>query len=187
MSAWTYITGVITVSPMGRTQAEKRYVLETVLSHLPNVTGAEKDMYIEILQCGGYNGSSNFDEFGLRTDNLKDWYGDRSAKDGYMRTQDDYLVVLYGNFRDRYFKQTFREFNNWICRLSKRVMVDKALVKLSDDIGKSCIFENTNDVYGSMFECPSWSRENGDAGYNWCEYLLWKPEDLRLMNRRMNI
>lgn len=32
MSSWTYITGVITVSPMGRTQPEKRYILDTILS-----------------------------------------------------------------------------------------------------------------------------------------------------------
>ena len=43
MSWWTYINGTITVSPMGRTQAEKRYILETVLDHLPLVTGSERD------------------------------------------------------------------------------------------------------------------------------------------------
>lgn len=28
MSNWTYINGTITVRPMGRTQPEKRYILE---------------------------------------------------------------------------------------------------------------------------------------------------------------
>ena len=178
MSAWTYITGVITVSPMGRTQAEKRYVLDTVLDHLPNVTGSEEDMYIDVLQCGGYNGSSSCDEFDAATDNLLDRFGRRSRENGRMQTQDHYLIVLHGHFRDRYFNRTFREFNNWICRLAKRVSVDYVLVKLSDDFGKTYIFENTHDVYGEMYELASWCRDEGDTGHNWCEYLLWKPEDL---------
>jgi hypothetical protein len=40
MSWWTYINGMIKVSPMGRTQAEKTYILQTVLDHLPIVTGS---------------------------------------------------------------------------------------------------------------------------------------------------
>ena len=40
MSWWTYVNGFIEVEPAGCTQPEKRYVLETVLSHLPKVTGA---------------------------------------------------------------------------------------------------------------------------------------------------
>lgn len=48
MSSWTYINGTITVRPMGRTQPEKRYILETVLNHLPRVTGSEGDMNIYI-------------------------------------------------------------------------------------------------------------------------------------------
>ena len=44
MSSWTYINGTVTVCPMGRTQPEKRYILETVLNHLPRVTGSGGDM-----------------------------------------------------------------------------------------------------------------------------------------------
>ena len=29
MSSWTYINGTITVSPIGRTQPEKKYILDT--------------------------------------------------------------------------------------------------------------------------------------------------------------
>ena len=50
MSYWTYITGVIEVCPMGRTQPEKRYILDTVLEHLPKVTGSERNMSIHIVQ-----------------------------------------------------------------------------------------------------------------------------------------
>ena len=71
MSYWTYINGTITVRPMGRTQPEKRYILETVLNHLPRVTGSEGDMNTYIIQKNGYNSSCSCDEFGEVTNNCK--------------------------------------------------------------------------------------------------------------------
>ena len=89
MSWWTHIRGMITVSPMGRTQAEKRYILETVLEHLPRVTGSEGDMDVHIVQRSGYNLSSSHDEFGMRTNNLIDiWSGNtRSRRHGHLEGQ----------------------------------------------------------------------------------------------------
>ena len=55
MSFWSYVKGMIEVYPMGRTQAEKRYILETVLSHLPPVTGSEENMKAHIVQKSGFN------------------------------------------------------------------------------------------------------------------------------------
>lgn len=63
MSSWTYVHGTIVVSPLGRTQHEKRYILETVLDHLPVVTGSERDMEVYVIQKRGYNSSSSSDEF----------------------------------------------------------------------------------------------------------------------------
>lgn len=77
MSSWCYITGTITVSPIGRTQAEKRYVLDTVLAHLPIVSGSEKDMDVYVIQKNGHNSFSSCDEFGERTNNLVDRYGQK--------------------------------------------------------------------------------------------------------------
>ena len=34
------ISGVVTVSVVGRTQPEKRYILETVLDHLPEISAS---------------------------------------------------------------------------------------------------------------------------------------------------
>lgn len=62
MSWWSYIHGTIEVFPMGRTQAEKRYILDTVLDHLPRVTGSEGDMDVYVIQKNGYNSSSSCDE-----------------------------------------------------------------------------------------------------------------------------
>ena len=53
MSWWTYVHGTIVVSPMGRTQAEKRYILDTVLEHLPVVSGSERDMNVYVIQKEG--------------------------------------------------------------------------------------------------------------------------------------
>lgn len=41
MSSWTYVQGLIELDVPGRTQAEKNYILQTVIDHLPKVTGSE--------------------------------------------------------------------------------------------------------------------------------------------------
>ena len=110
MSQWTYINGTITVSPMGRTQAEKKYILDTVLEHLPLVTGSEENMNVYTIQKNGYNSSSLCDEFDCRTNNLVDRYGNKNRKQVWLRTQDEYILVIDGSLRDRTFNQTLLEF-----------------------------------------------------------------------------
>jgi hypothetical protein len=159
---------------MGRTQAEKRYLLNTVLEHLPLVTGSEKDMNVYVIQKNGFNSSSSCDEFGYCTNNLVDSYGNKSRNRGWLRTQDEYILVVEGSFRDRMFQQTLREFNKWICRLAKRIDVEDVLVEIKG-YEESILIRNTNDTYGEMFEDPSWCNKESD---NWCEYLMWSNEDL---------
>lgn len=131
MSYWTYITGTITVSPIGRTQAQKRYILDTVLAHLPIVSGSEKDMDVYVIQKNGHNSSCSCDEFGERTNNLTDWYGNKTRSRGMLRTQDEYILVVDAALRDTEFNQTYREFIKWLVRLGKRVMIDHILVRIS--------------------------------------------------------
>ena len=171
MSYWTYINGVITVSPMGRTQAEKRYVLETVLDHLPIVTGSERNMDVYIVQKNGGSSISSCDEFGLRTNNLTDRYGYKTS-DGWLRCQDEYLLVVNGSLRDSEFERTVKEFNKFLCRLSKRVMIEDILVRVKG-YGKEALFKNI-EPYEEMFETPSWIDENS---HNWCEYLMWERSE----------
>ena len=64
MSLWTYIRGAITVSPMGRSQAEKRYILDTVLAHLPKITGSDRNMDVYVIQKNWYDEYDSCDEFG---------------------------------------------------------------------------------------------------------------------------
>lgn len=183
MSYWTYINGTVTVSPMGRTQAEKRYILDTVLDHLPRVTGSEGDMDVYVIQKNGYNSSSSCDEFGDRTNNLKDRYGNKSYDRGWLQTQDEYILVVDAALRDREFEQTYREFMKWFVRLCKRVGCENVLVEIKG-YRKSTIINDRNiqrkknsfkSVFDGLFEDPSWCNDSKD-GYkepNWCEFMMW--------------
>lgn len=179
MSWWTYVNGTIEVAPMGRTQAEKRYILETVLDHLPFVTGSERDMNVYIIQKNGINSSSSHTEFGVYGGYLG-WH----KKNLSLDVQDEYILVVNGSFRDRMFNETYREFQKWLCRLAKRVRVEDVLVEVKG-WNQSVIIRNPEirrkhhwgTVYGQMFEDPSWFRDKKDEDKfkepNWCEYLMW--------------
>ena len=173
MSYWTYVRGVITVEPMGRTQAEKRYILNTVLEHLPLVTGSERDMSVYVIQKEGRNFSSSHDEFGERTNNLVDDHGYKSRERGSLQMQNAYILVVDGALRDRFFDDTFREFQKWLCRLAKRVPVFDVLVEVRG-YGQQTIVRDSGNVYLYMFEDPSWTKRKGENPEpNWCEYLMW--------------
>ena len=183
MSNWSYINGTITVNPMGETQAEKSYILDTVLAHLPQVTGSEGDMDVYVIQKKGFTSSCTCDEFGERTNNLIDRYGCKNREMGWMETQSEYILVVSGALRDRLFDQTYREFIKWLVRLGKRVLLSEVLVEVKD-YDKSSIITNQNiqneyysyqGVFSGIFETPSWSSDQ-KSGYpepNWCEYLMW--------------
>ncbi len=190
MSSWVYINGTITVSPIGCTQAQKRYVLDTVLEHLPLVTGSEKDMDVYVIQKNGHNSSCSCDEFGERTNNLIDWYGDKTRSRGMLCTQDEYILVVDAALRDREFDQTYREFMKWLVRLGKRVMIYNVLVKING-YNKSTIIKDYcvknekyswQNVFDNLFENPSWTNDDGEV--NWCEYMLYpraKDSDYPMM------
>lgn len=155
MSMWTYVRGLIELDVPGRTQAEKDYILQTVIDHLPKVTGSERNMDIHTVRAYGYDMSSNRDEL----DNL--------AFD--FKTQSRYFLVLDGSLRDRYYKDTFKELNKFLNRLAKRLIVDWAYVRLNDYglYHSDYTFTNKNNYYGSMFESEN----------PWYDYLMWEWED----------
>ena len=167
MSCWTYVKGVVEVEVPGRTQAEIRYVLESVLDHLPCVTGSEGDMNVYVSQRAGYNCSSNHDEFGLKTNNLKDYEGFKTRKCGWLETQSRYMLTVDGNLRDRAFKETKREFLKWLCRLAKRLNVCSVVVKICD-YGQSMIISKAAP-FDQMFE---WK----DDEKRWTSYLFWERD-----------
>ena len=183
MSYWTYINGTVTVQPMGRTQSEKRYILETVLNHLPRVTGSEGDMDVYIIQKNGHNSSSSCDEFGDMTNNLIDRHGYKSRSRGWLQIQDEYILVVNAALRDREFEETYREFVKWLLRLCKRVCCEDILVE-NKGYDKSTIIKDRNiqrkkyswkSVFTNLFEDPSWCNDgkDGQKEPNWCEFMLW--------------
>ena len=165
MSKWTYISGVITVDTLGRSQAEARYILDTVLDHLPKVPGSEGDMQVYVKQKRDTNLSSSCDEFGQRS-NL--W------NDDYFHTfevQTEYLITVDAQLRDTIFEETFRNFQKWLCRLAKRMWVRDLIVKVSD-CSKSVIIQDERS-YDAMFEDFSCAACNKTGEPNWCEFLRY--------------
>lgn len=152
MSMWTYVRGLIELGVPGRTQAEKDYILQTVVDHLPKVTGSEGDVDIHIVRAYGHNRWSNRDEL----DNL--------AWD--FKTQSRYFLVLDGHLRDRMYGETFKELNKFLNRLAKRLNVHSVYVQLND-YGRSYTFTNKNDCYENMF----------DDEHPWYKYLMWERKD----------
>lgn len=184
MSLWTYINGTVTVSPMGRTQEEKEYILKTVLNHLPLVTGSEEDMHVDVLlKKSGCRSSCSHDEFQMMTNNLVDRYGCKNRDKGWMNMYEDYIIVVHGSLRDRVFEETYKEFIKWLTRLSKRVDVRDVLVQINGDdlsgngfrkeiITNKEVSRHFDTQFGQMFENPSWCNDDGEP--NWCEYLMWE-------------
>ena len=136
-------------------------------------------MNVYVIQKNGDSSSSSCDEFGEVTNNLVDIYGNKSRKRGWLRTQDEYILVVDGSLRDRMFDQTYKEFMKWLCRLGKRVGIEDVLVEVKDN-KKSTIIRNTNiqkekyswkKSFSQLFEDPTWCNDTGEP--NWCEYLMY--------------
>lgn len=183
MSYWTDIHGTIVVSLFGRTQAEKKYILDTVLDHLPVVSGSENNMEVYSIQKRGYNMGSSHNEF-------NEWMGDKNCDNLSTQMQEKYILVVDGALRDRMFEETYKAFQKWICRLAKRIQVENVMVEIAG-YEKKALVRNDNDVYGNMFEWYSWC-DNGehkdwrlndklekyhpDTEFkepNWTEYLMY--------------
>lgn len=163
MSYWTFIKGVIEVEPVGYTTAHKRYVLDTVLEHLPLVTGSERNMNIHIIPKKGREGYCSCDEFGYNTNNLK-------SNNGWLKVQETFIIIVYATLRDREFEQTKKEFMNWLCRLSKRVALTDILVSINAYQRELII--NNSEPFFSMYEDFSFFVD-GNGEPNWTEFMLW--------------
>ena len=166
MSWWTQVLGVIEVIAPGRTQAECRYLVDTVLDHMPLVTGSEGCTHAQAIQRDGYNSSSSHDEFCMKTNNLTDYYGDKSRRRGFLQTQTNYLIVIDGSLRDRMFNETKHELMKWLCRLAKRLIVHNISITLAGDTGHLVITDP--EPYFEMYEC--------DDELCWTDYLMWERD-----------
>lgn len=176
MSYWTHISGVITVKPMGRTQPEKRYILYTVLEHLPYVTGSEGNMAIQVVQLPGYDGSCSHNEFDEPFCNRGCKHKGERGATNLGKIQSTYMLIISGDLRDRMFDETLHELSTFLNRLAKRIHVTDILVKLTgDDLEtKRSYIISDYKPYQNMFENPSWNSDHKEyIDINWCEYLMW--------------
>ena len=174
MSYWTYVKGVVEVDVMtGRSQPEVEYIIQSVVAHLPKVTGSEGNMDVYIQRTAGYNTCSSHDEFGI--------YIEEKDKD---KMQTRYMIVLDGCLRDRCIPQTYKEFKKWLVRLAKRLWVDNCVVKISGYTSeywkdktsheKEIIVSPKN--LHELCEDPSWVTDGESVA--WWEYLRWsEPRD----------
>lgn len=85
---------------------------------------------------------------------------------GRTQAEKRYVLVVDADLRDRGFYNTFYLFQKWICRLAKRVYIERVLVEMQS-LSKEVLIRNTDDCYSKMFEF-----EDG-----WYEYLLWDKTD----------
>lgn len=175
MSHWFHIRGMVTVEPFGRSQPEKRYILESVLNHLPVVQGSEGGMMVSIIQRPGFDVSSSHDEYDCQTDNGINTYDPdiRSRRNGWYQTQSEYILVLDGDLRDVYWDEGIKMLTKWLCRLSSRMFMNDIMLKCYDGWYEK-VFNNYRPFYEMMVE-PSWY-SNGKTT-NWFEHLAWKNED----------
>lgn len=149
MSHWTYITGVITVSSIGRTSEENEFIIKTALNHLPIVSGYEQNMQVNISRSIFMHESDICNEFG-QDSNLLD--------NGWMHIYSGYLLIVDAELRDRYFEETKKAFLKWLCRLSKRLYVSDICVKIYDDLGNRLIISEP-EPFSDMQELSAWIRK----------------------------
>lgn len=172
MSIWSHVHGTVVVRPFGETQAEKRYVLDSVLAHLPKVTGSEEDMKVYIIQKEGYNTSSTHDEFGNYSNLGNGHYVFHDGRRNF-EVQDEYIIVVDGALRDRGYHDTLIAVDRWLSRLAKRILVEKVLIEVRGDWdGSKLIKEDYTGHYNNMFEAYSWATASMPGDKNWCERLF---------------
>ena len=176
MSLWSYVHGAITVSPPGFTQAHKAYVLDTILAHLPQVTGSEKNMQTYVSQCNGHDASYGCDEFMTPYQ-----FSPKAAcKDrGFMHLQSHYLITVRGQLRDRHVELTHRELLRWLVRLAKRVYIDEVTISVFGDALESCIrpmiITNEKGKFSSLYEWSPCDEENAPPA--WTDFMMWERDE----------
>lgn len=154
MSQWTYVNGVIKVDTFSRSSAETLYLVQTVVDHLPVISGSERNVEYYINLAKSMETSSSVDEF----NNFSNLYNDRHFR--CFNWQTYALIALNGYLRDRDFETTLRETTRMLARLSSRLWVDECLVSVRD--GYNC--------NSFVFNNPNWIKDMDRS--DWCRDLL---------------
>ena len=150
MSSWTYVHGMVELDVMASTSAEAIFKAQTIVDHLPRITGSEGPAKWAVVPVTSWaNVHSGIDELRHRS-NL----GKRSSWSDYeFERQTRVMLVLQGDLRDRYFEETLYETTKCLSRLAARVRVNHCLVRVSH-WGRTYVFSD-----------PSWVVDQYDSDW----------------------
>ena len=70
MSWWTYVRGIVEVDTFADSDPEAMFMAQTVVNHLPRITGSERDVGVYCVRPNGTNLSSNCDEFDVPSNQI---------------------------------------------------------------------------------------------------------------------
>lgn len=168
MSAWSYITGTVTLNLMGLSTAHNEYMLKEVLSHLPDVNPTKWsehhfDLFInKPMFCSS---SSSHDDFMISAhypdyniENMNRFSTPNYAyHDKWIERNDTFIITINGIFRDCYFEECLKSFNKWLNRLAKRLWVTDVVVRVSGYSNSNKEFKQTfissdTSFYSDMYE-----------------------------------
>ncbi len=135
MSVWTYVNGVIKVDTFANSSARAMYVAQTVVNHLPKISGSECDVQYYLSLVEGYNLSSNCDEFD-QPSNLCN-----RGRIHMFKAQTCVLITMDGSLRNREFHRTLFETTKALSRLSSRLLIQECLVSVRG-FRESFVFDN---------------------------------------------
>ena len=122
MSSWTYVSGLIEADTCAQTDAEAIFKAQTVVEHLPRITGSEDAAHFVVVPMPGWHNQSNgLDELGHFSD-----LGDKhySGRWNPFHSQSGVFLALHGSLRDRWFEQTLHETTKCLSRLASRLQSD---------------------------------------------------------------
>ena len=119
MSLWCYVRGIIVADTFAEYTPAALYRAQSVVDHLPRISGSEGDAQFYIVTKRGHNQTM----FGFEA-------------------QSQVLISICGDLRDSWLPQTLPEVTKALARLASRLSIDTCLVSVEDDCGQKFLFNN---------------------------------------------
>ena len=117
MSKWVYVSGNLEVEVRGRTQFEQEYILKTILSHAPEMTGSERNVKFSV---------NKNREIGSRTPYGSDELIKKDYLNGFGNVPTySYTISINGSLRDRELAQTKREVDEFLKYICNKLVVEE--------------------------------------------------------------
>lgn len=158
MSLWCFVRGIIVADTFAEYTPEALYRAQSVVDHLPRITGSEGQAQFYVTTKRGHNISMCGSDELHQQSNLG-----AGRRGGIFRAQSQVLISVCGDLRDRWLPQTLPEVTKALSRLASRLSIDTCLVLVEDDCGQCFLFNNPK----WLREMPmsDWMRRHGIANY----------------------